>query len=339
MNTKTKCALLIVAVLVGWLVWPKKETAAPADATSLAGDAPNSSRAAQRPRRTSHVLSPEEASSLGSPKGQFARIFDKARQGNRFLVAKARDEKFREHSDAASGMDLWFQDASGEERLIHGSVTRAKFSPDGSKVAFTTSDGDLHVEDVQGGKLAKVPGVYGPSWNPDGTAVIYSKVGDGQDVHRPGTRSVTSMNIMTGEVKSLTDGRFDDGRPEFTPSSDRVIFVSGARTGLASFWTVPAEGGQAVQLTNIGQQQVNELFVPTPYEQTIWSGDKRWFIYDFKSGDQEETWGLEFNSDGTFKKATKLADGINPRWQADGKTFVSDKTVDGSIQTIVSSLP
>jgi len=98
-------------------------------------------------------------------------------------------------------------------------------------------------------------------------------------------------------------------------------------------------GGEPVQLTNQGLEQVNEEFVPTPYDKTIWSGDKRWFLYDFKNGDQQETWGLEFDTDGTMKQATKLAEGINPRWQDDGRTFVCEKQVDGTIQTVVSNLP
>jgi Tol biopolymer transport system component len=338
MKHKLKWGLLVALVLWVWLLWPKK----PAHEISQTKPtlAENSSSARSHPpRRVRRHLSHAEALSQGLPQGAFEYVFDKASHANRFLFAKGRDEKFLPDSDAPSGMDLWLQDESGRDRLIDKSVTRAKFSPDGSKIAFTTSDCVLHIQNLQSDQLAEVPGVYGQSWRPDGSAVVFSKVGEGQDPHRPGTRQLTALNLTTGQMETLTDGRFDDGRPEFSPSGDSIIFVSGARSGLASFWRVPVGGGEPVQLTNVKLQQVNELFVPTPYDKTIWSGDKHWFLYDFKSGERQETWGLEFNADGTMKQAAKLAEGINPRWQSDGRTFVCEKNTDGTIQTIVSNLP
>lgn len=340
MKAIVKWSLLPLLVLIVWLLWPDQRENADQNKASVAeNSASEKSHKGSHHRPIGRHVSEAEASSHGLPQGHFEHVFDKAPNSNRFLFAKGKDGKFLTDSDAAYGMDLWFQDESGNDRLINGSVTRAKFSPDGTKVAFTTSDSVLHVEDLNGTPLAEVAGVYGPSWKPDGRAVIFSKVGEGQDPHRPGTRQLTALNVATGEIEALTDGRFDDGRPEFSPSSDWVIFVSGSRSGLASFWKVPAKGGQPVQLTNVGLEQVNDRFVPTPYDKAMWSGDKRWFLYDFKSGDRQETWGLEFNADGTMKQATKLADGINPRLQDDGRTFVCERNIDGRIQTIVSSLP
>jgi hypothetical protein len=86
-------------------------------------------------------------------------------------------------------------------------------------------------------------------------------------------------------------------------------------------------------------EEVNDRFVPTPYDKTIWSGNKQWFLYDYKNGDQQETWGLEFNPNGTMKQAKKLAEGINPRWREDGRIFVCEKIADGKIETIVANLP
>jgi hypothetical protein len=357
MNAKSKWILissLFLAVLVG-LIWSgrlgipvkhKKSQATVVSSGKAPASASNGQSAAAKlkqdreERLAREQLSDQEAVAQGLPRGTYKYLYDKAPHANRFLIAKGRDTKYLEHSDAPSGMDLWVQDEDGKERLINGSVTRAKFSPDANKIAYTTSDCLLHVEDLHGGgALATVEGVYGASWRPDGNAVVFSKVGEGQDLHQAGTRQLTAIDLATREMKPLSDGRFDDGRPEFSPGSDWVLFVSGARSGLASFWKVPTAGGEPVQLTNIELAEVNEKFVPTPYERTIWSGDKRWFLYDFKAGERQETWGLEFNANGTVKQAAKLANGINPRWKEDGRTFVCEKETDGSIQTIVSNLP
>lgn len=137
----------------------------------------------------------------------------------------------------------------------------------------------------------------------------------------------------------MTDGRFDDGRPEFSASGSWILFVSGGRTGLASFWKVDSKGGEPEQITNIGQQAVAASFVPTPYRTTIWSSDGRWFVYDFKSGERRQIWGLEFTANGELGRAVQLAEGLEPRWAADGRTIVYSKTINGQTETAVATLP
>jgi hypothetical protein len=338
MKSSLKWGLLVLLVLLAWFSWPEKSSqdVSPNETTVAVKSSFVKTRTHQRATRQ---FSDDVATAQGLPRGTYAYIYDKSPGSNRFLIAKGRDDKFLSDSDAPSGMDLWLQDESGNERLLASSVYRAKFSPDGNKIAYTTSDCVMHVQDLNGSNIAEVAGVYGQSWKPDGKEVIFAKVGEGKDPHRPGTRQLTSLDVTTGKLKTLTDGKFDDGRPDYHPASGSVIFVSGGRTGLASFWQVPANGGEPIQLTNVGQREVTDQFVPPPYDKTLWSADKRWFIYDFKSGDQQETWGLEFDNGGKLKQAAKLADGINPRLQNDGQTLICERHVDGAVETIVSNLP
>jgi Tol biopolymer transport system component len=136
-----------------------------------------------------------------------------------------------------------------------------------------------------------------------------------------------------------TDGQFDDGRPEFHPSGDWILFVSGGRNGFASFWKLDPGKGEPVQVTNIGQQAVDETFVPTPYRKTIWSSDGRWFLYDFKSGEREQIWGLHFAANGDLMGTTKLAEGLDPTWTEEGRAFVYSKRVNDHIESAVTTLP
>jgi hypothetical protein len=203
-------------------------------------------------------------------------LFDSNRLSGALLFSKGRVKKFVPESGAPSGRDLWVRDASGSQRLINPSVFSARFSPHGQRLAYTTSECALHVEDLQGNKLVEVTGAYSPRWKPDGTAIVFAKVPDGRDVHLPGTLSLATLDPASGNVALLTDGQFDDVRPEFAPTGDWILFVSGARTGLASFWRLGLDGnaGGPVQVTNLGQQDVDENFVPTPYyengRQALW---------------------------------------------------------------------
>lgn len=254
----------------------------------------------------------------------------------RSLVAKQRDSKFIPDTDSPSGFDLWVVDENGHERLVDPSVYRAKFSPDGSRIAYSTSDAALRVEDLQGNRTAEIDGGYDPNWSPDGKTVVFAKVPPGRPNIMPGVLQLAVVDAQSGKVNTITDGRFDDVRPEFDPTGKNILFVSGGRSGLASFWMVTNPQEPPVQITNVGQENVDERFVPTPYSPyTLWSKDGHWFIYDFKQGDREQTWGLKF--DGTGKvQPIKLADGTQPHWKVDGQTFVC-QTSDG--KTIEATLP
>lgn len=258
---------------------------------------------------------------------------------NRFLLSKKLDKRHVPNSDAPSGFDLWLQNGSGAERQVHASVFRAKFSPDAKRVAYTTTDCELFLEDLHGKKLKQISRAYNPSWKRDGSAILFEKVPDGRKVHYPETLHLARFDLKSGKEELLTDGQFDDVRPEFHPSGKWILFVSGGRTGLASFWQIDAAGGKPVQLTNLGRRHVDENFVPTPYRQTIWSADGRWFLYDFKSGDVQQVWGLEFGLNGKLVRTIKLANGLNPQWDDDGKIFVYLKQTDSGQQPVVEKLP
>lgn len=266
-------------------------------------------------------------------------VFDSNKVSGRVLISKGRDNKFIPDSDAASGWSLWVRDAAGVERLVHESVYSAKFSPDGQRVAYTTSGVELRVEDLQGNKLTEVAGGYSPQWKPDGSAIVFAKVPEGRDLHLPGALHLATLDPASGRVNLLTDGQFDDGRPEYAPAGDWILFVSGARNGFASFWKVNAAGGEPVQVTNIGQRAVDETFVPTPYRKTLWSPDGRWFVYDFKNGDRQQIWGLEFGANGDLVRSAKIADGLDPSWAEDGKSFVYSKLVNGQTEAARAVLP
>src|ERR1051325_1854835 len=94
-------------------------------------------------------------------------LFASNRISGHILFSKGRDHRLIPDSDAPSGRDLWVRAGAGADRLIHSSVLSARFSPEGQRVAYTTTDRALLIEDLQGNKLAEVAGAYSPQWKPD----------------------------------------------------------------------------------------------------------------------------------------------------------------------------
>ena len=247
-------------------------------------------------------------------------VFDTHRASGRSLVMKGRDAKFKPESDAPSGGDLWIRDASGNDRLVDPSVYHARFSPDGTKIAYATSDCVMRVEDLQGKRLFEVPRAYEPTWSPDGKTIAFADVPEGREVHQPGTTRLALCDSASGKINGyLTDGKFDDGRPEFSPTGDQIVFVSGGRSGIASFWMIPTKGGEPQQITNVGLETSHTPeFVPTPYHPPTWSPDRHSLAYDFKSGTTEQVYVLQFRYDGNFDFTLLIGNGLSPKWESDG---------------------
>ncbi|MFA6244795.1 MAG: hypothetical protein WC655_27875 [Candidatus Hydrogenedentales bacterium] len=236
------------------------------------------------------------------------------------------------------GGELWQVDTDGAERFVSADVFQAKLSPDGERLLYATSLRSVVVQAGDGRVLLAVTQGYDPNWKPDGSSIVLSRTDERYDLNHPERLHVSTIDIETGRARNLTKGT-DDSRPEFHPSGRWVVFVSGARTGLASFWRVAVDGGDATQLTNVGATVVDKRFVPTPFKRTLWSSDGRWFLYDFKLGDREEVWGLEFGPSGNVVRARKIALGLEPRWIDDGVSVAVQEKVDGRSKLTFVRLP
>jgi TolB protein len=258
---------------------------------------------------------------------------------SRRLLLAAGDSPQRRDLHTPVGGELWQVDSDGTERFVSAGVFQAKLSPDGEKLVYATFLRTVDVQTGDGRLLLEVTRGYDPSWKPDGRSIVLSRAAEGSALNTPESLRICTIDIETGSVRNLTDGMFDDVRPEFYPSGHWVIFVSGGRTGIASFWRVSADGGDPTQLTNIGATAIDDRFVPTPFKRTLWSSNGKWFLYDYKVGDKEEIWGLEFGPDGHLVRALNIAAGLNPHWVADGVSVTVQQMVDGEPKPTIVELP
>jgi tricorn protease len=141
-----------------------------------------------------------------------------------------------------TGKVVWVTDAGGTEALEIGSVAgetgtvriaeglvghvlHLAASPDGATVAAAAHDGKLRVVDVASGQVTELAAaddgpVDGLSWSPDSAWLAWSQ---------PGPKPLCRIRIarMTDrEVIDVTDGRFADTDPVFTPDGLYLAFIS-----------------------------------------------------------------------------------------------------------------
>ena len=126
-----------------------------------------------------------------------------------------------------------------------------KWSPNSERLAFASDrDGglDVYTVEVEGGKPTRLTEgmkfVHSTWWSPSGGSLVMSagaKTWD-RDIF------LYLVSVPGGEMRPLTNGPID-GSPCWSPDGKKIAFVSN-RSGHFDLWVIPAEGGEAVQITD-----------------------------------------------------------------------------------------
>lgn len=76
-----------------------------------------------------------------------------------------------------------------------------RFSPDGSKISFTSSERASFVVDASGGQPRKIAdGAFESEWSPDGKSVIFTR-------NKNGIPSIQSLDLATGKATEIPSAR------------------------------------------------------------------------------------------------------------------------------------
>lgn len=120
-------------------------------------------------------------------------------------------------------------------------ATEPAFSPDGSRIAFTsTRDGqaEIYVMDADGtgaARLTNSPGADGDaSFTADGLAVVYHS-------QRTAHRQIYVQPITSSDATQLTQEPADNSQPTMSPDGETIAFVSN-REGNPHIWIMNKDG-------------------------------------------------------------------------------------------------
>ena len=172
-----------------------------------------------------------------------------SRQGNRLVYAQRTTES----------VDIWRVEVSGTGRssppvkLIASTRDDSdpKYSPDGSRIVFASSrsgQAEIWVSNADGSNPAQLTSLEStsgsPRWFPDGMRIVF-------DSDKEGQVEIYVIDITTLVPHRLTNESSDDVTPSVSRDG-RWIYFSSKRTGRLEVWRMPAEGGEAVQVTRHG---------------------------------------------------------------------------------------
>lgn len=220
-------------------------------------------------------------------KAKSTRLTNKA--GAEYSVNLAPDGKMFIYADRSSGnWDIYWQRIGGRNtvNLTKDSTAddqQPAYSPDGNHIAFRSErkTPGVYVMEATSENVRRVSDFgYYPAWSPDGKELVASTGSFIDPTERGRVPSeLWVFNVATGAKRLLTNG--DAIQPSWSPGGQRIAYWGmPTGSGQRDIWTIPASGGEAVQVTNDPALDWNP----------VWSSDGKYLYFASDRGGSMNFW-------------------------------------------------
>ena len=226
----------------------------------------------------------------GNPRAiNFEQITQKS--GPEFFPSLSPDGKSIAYAGRESGnWDIYFQSigSTNSTNLTKNSLTddsQPAFSPTGDRIAFRSErdGGGIYVMSANGGSPTRVSDFgYSPSWSLDGGTIVIGTEKIPQPSTRPTRSELWKIDLETNHRQRISEG--DALQPVFSPRQKRIAYWSrpdryGQREHI---WTIPANGGTAVAVTDGSFTDLNP----------VWSPDGKYLYFSSNRGGSSNIWRI-----------------------------------------------
>jgi Tol biopolymer transport system component len=146
-------------------------------------------------------------------------------------------------------------------------------SPDGHEIAFRSEreGGGMFVMGLMGESVRRITGFgFNPAWSPDGKEILCATEGVDNPLVRRHQSQLYRVSLATGQRRMVHKG--DAVQPAWSPHGFRIAYWGTSPSGQRVIWTVPADGGEAVQATAGDSVDWNPVWSP--------DGDHLYFASD-----------------------------------------------------------
>ena len=184
------------------------------------------------------------------------------------------------------------------------------------KIYYQIDDGNQGLSMLIPGLEESVSYNAGLTWSRDGKHFVFmSNAGEGN-------YDLYLGDIIDSAVTRLTDTKEKDGMPDWSPTRDDIVFVSG-RTGGAQIYRMNIPSQNFKQLTHSHQT----------YLYPIWSPNGEKIVYMRGENENHDIFTMELNTE--IENETQLTswnyDDLRPTWSPDGKyiAFYTNYNIEG----------
>jgi Tol biopolymer transport system component len=225
-----------------------------------------------------------------------------------------------------------------------GSSTQPKWSPDGTKIAFSSDrdghDSEIYVKDITTGKVSQLTDNFeivddwgnvrplsdlDPAWSPDGSKIAFVRVAWDEE----GGWFCPAIWVMDSDgsdVKQLTRCRDYEGasqfRPEWSPDGSKIAFLRNLCPDegcLPDIWVMKPDGSEQRNLTNSSENEREFDWKPNG-KKIVYS---RRVIYD-PCCEVPRGNIFKMNADGSQKDRLTFSstDESSPVWSPNGRKII-----------------
>src|SRR5437763_4974995 len=216
----------------------------------------------------------------------FTQLTDQS--GPEYFPSLSPDGKSFSYADYAAGYwDIYLQRVGGKNpvNLTKDSPsddTQPAFSPDGERIAFRSQreGGGVFVMGATGESVKRLTNFgFNPAWSPDGKEIACADVSIVEPRIRSNPNSrIWAVNHATGERRH--DKKEDSVQPHWTPHGVRIAYQGRRQAAQRDIWTIPAGGGEPVEVTNDAAMDWNP----------VWSPDGKYLYFASDRGGSMNLW-------------------------------------------------
>lgn len=171
------------------------------------------------------------------------------------------------------------QQTSNLEEL-HWLKSGLTWSPDGEYIAFSAKAGEedaLHIVDVRKADIVRslkfgIDGIFTPVWSPTGNEIAFTGI-------QNGFSDIYAINIETEELYQITNDKFSDLEPAWSPDASKLVFISDRGEHISTdfdknfriqdinfknldVYTISADGSYIERITNTPEIEHYPVYCP-----------------------------------------------------------------------------
>ncbi|MEO5906404.1 MAG: DUF5050 domain-containing protein [Saprospiraceae bacterium] len=172
------------------------------------------------------------------------------------------------------------------------------FSPNNSKIAYNSSDGNstsnagIYLMNADGSNRQRLGSAFGdsdPDYSPDGNKIVFTS-------SRTGDNEIFIMNSDGSNQLRLTNETFTDFMPAWNPDGDKIVFVSFRGNEKAIYTMNPDGSNQTRIFLAPGSEQPNDPRFNPDGDKIVFSMQNRLQIINADGTGVTELPGSGFNS-------------------------------------------
>lgn len=201
------------------------------------------------------------------------------------------------------------------------------WSPDSRQFAYVTfeqGDNRIEIVDVERGRVVRklapegVGAISSPTWSPDGRTLAFSGM-------RNGLGDLFLMDIETGEVRQLTDDRYSNLHPDFSPDGSKLVYSTDE--GPDTDFETLVFGHQRLAIIDVqtGQRELLEAFPGVKHINPQYSPDGRSLYFIANPEGFSDIFRMDLQT-GELYQITRVATGVSGVTDMSPALSVADRT-------------